>query len=492
MSDDQRVVVIGSGPAGAMAARELVGQGVPVTLLEAGTARPSGRLVRVAGRNVFRQMPEPASPPEDFVRTGHPETMWISNLALGGLSNQWTGAVPRFSPSDFTEGERIDVRYRWPIGYDDLASFYADAESVLQVTASPAEFAALPAGQPRYRRFLPRDWQPVARAAASLGQGLTVLPLADGPDWLVARRGTAFNSFSRIVQGLLASPLFELRTGAQALRLEWSKAGRRVESVLYHDRATGPQRVDAAAVVVAAGALRSTKLLFDSACDDFPAGLGNQEGVLGRYFHDHPKEWWVVETDRPLARLAPAAYLTRMPYDASAPLMATSWTIGNASFRDKVLSLAPTTSTQFGVQVFGTMRPTEDRFVRPHPELVDEFGLPQLELSIAFSTEEVDNVVASRERFLAVLAAAGVGAHIRPIEPQLVPGNAVHYGGTARMHASSRYGVVDEWNRVFGVPNVVVCDASSFTTNSEKNPTLTLMAIAARAARRLACDMKAG
>src|SRR5947207_971151 len=88
---------------------------------EAGTDRPRGLLVRVAGRNVFRQTPEPASEPEVFVRTGHPDTMWISNLALGGLSNQWTGAVPRFSPSDFTEGERIDVRYRWPIGYDDLA-----------------------------------------------------------------------------------------------------------------------------------------------------------------------------------------------------------------------------------------------------------------------------------------------------------------------------------------------------------------------------------
>ena len=60
------------------------------------------------------------------------------------------------------------------------------------------------------------------------------------------------------------------------------------------------------------------------------------------------------------------------------------------------------------------------------------------------------------------------------------------------MHRSPSFGVLDEWNRPFDVPNVAVTDASCFTTNTEKNPTLTAMALSARAARRLATDLKAG
>ena len=90
------------------------------------------------------------------------------------------------------------------------------------------------------------------------------------------------------------------------------------------------------------------------------------------------------------------------------------------------------------------------------------------------------------------MADAGYQCRLDPVEPQLAPGRAVHYGGTARMHRSRAHGVLNEWNRPFDVPNLIVTDASCFTTNSEKNPTLTAMALSARAARRLADDLKTG
>jgi choline dehydrogenase-like flavoprotein len=295
------------------------------------------------------------------------------------------------------------------------------------------------------------------------------------------------------VHDLLASPHFELRSGAHVLQVEWSAGRRRVEGVVYRDRTTGAdQRLAAAGVVVACGALRSTKLLFDSACPDFPDGIGNNDGVLGRYLHDHPKEWWSFESDRPLSRLSPAAYLTRRPYDVSKPLLATSWTLGLARPQDRVLSLTPLKSRAVGVQVFGTMQPTEDRYVRPDAHATDEFGLPQLEVSIRFSPDELDNVMASRGHLLELMADAGYDCRLDPVVPQLTPGSAVHYGGTARMHRSRRFGALDEWNRPFDVPNLIVTDASCFTTNTEKNPTLTAMALSARAARRLADDLKTG
>jgi choline dehydrogenase-like flavoprotein len=488
----ESVVVIGSGPSGAMAAHELVRQGAAVTMLEAGSADPSGLLVRVAGRNLFRRTPELKNELH-YVSGGHPSTTWFRTLEPGGLSNQWTGAVPRFAPQDFSDGQRIDERYRWPLDYQDLVPFYELAERQLSITASGDDVPQLPAGWVDHRRSLPRDWQAVAAVAARRGQGLTVLPLADGPDFLFARRATAFNSYSMIVRKLMPNPRFVLKTGCTALRLEWSGAGRRVEAVTYHDRYTSQEEwLPATAVVVACGPLGSTKLLFDSACSDFPDGLGNGHGVLGRYLHDHAKEWWAVDFERPISRLAPAGYLTRRPFDDSSPLLSTSWTVGLGSTAERLRSVFPGKSHSVGVQVFGSMIPSDRFFVRSAPDLKDEFGLPQLDIHLAFDAEVIDNVAAARASFVELMDEAGYPGTLSPVVPQCIPGASVHFGGTARMHRRPEFGVIDPWNRLFDVPNVVVVDASSFTTSSEKNPTLTAMALAARAAHRLVDDLKHG
>jgi choline dehydrogenase-like flavoprotein len=477
-----------------MAARQLIDQGIPVTMLESGTDKPDGLLVRAGGRTLYRKTPR-LDDEGDCVMSGNPSTVWHRSLRPGGLSNQWTGAVPRFAPLDFSDGERLDLRYRWPLDYRDLEPFYQQAEKVLQITAAGKDSPQLPVGYVRHSRLLPKDWQEVADVAAGRGQGLTTMPLAEGPNYLLARRATAFNSYSRIVQKLMSRPLFRLRSGCTALRLEWSGSTSRVTSVIYHDEATGSQqRLPAAAVVVACGALGSAKLLFDSACSDFPDGLGNDAGLLGRYLHDHPKEWWSIKLDRPITRLARAAYLTRRPFDQAPPLMSTSWTLGlgSGSEKEKVRSLFPGKTTSIGVQVFGSMIPSERFYVRPHPTLTDRFGLPQLEIHLDFDSNVIQNVHSARASFMELMAEAGYDSTLDPVVPQCTPGLAVHYGGTVRMHRSREFGVTDPWNRLFDVPNVAVVDAGTFTTSSEKNPTLTAMALAARAAQRLAGDLRRG
>jgi choline dehydrogenase-like flavoprotein len=486
-----RVVVIGSGPSGAAAARELLRHRVPVTMLESGTDAPTGWLLRARGRNLARRGPRTTADPCRFVATGHPGTMWIEHLQPGGLSNLWTGAVPRFSRADFTDGERLHERYRWPVSYDDLVPYYERVERLLHITAAPRPVPALPSGYADHRRELPAAWEAIARVAARHGQGLTALPLADGPDWMLVRRGTAFNSFSRIAADLQRSPLFELRTGAHAVRLEWSGADRRIRSILYRDRAHAEERsLTAAAVVVACGPLRSTKLLFDSACPDFPDGLGNTDGLLGRYLHDHPKEWWSFTIDPGLPRLAPSGYLARRPYESSRPLLAASCTVGNACRRDKVLSLTPLRAARFGVQVLGSMVPTPQGYVRPSSTERDQFGCPTLEICIDFDAATIKNVEDARTHFIGLMGEAGYRCSLDPVVPQLVPGMVAHYGGTARMHRCREHGVLNAWNRPFDIPNLVVSDASCFTTNTEKNPTLTAMALSTRAAERLADDLQ--
>jgi choline dehydrogenase-like flavoprotein len=223
MDDERHVVVIGSGPAGAAAARELAQNGIAVTLLEAGSDVQPGLLVRAGGRNLFRRVP-PLLEEAGHSVSGDPRTQCWVKFAPGGLSNNWTGAVPRFAPEDFTEGERLHERFRWPIGYADLAPFYERLERSLDITADPRDVPQLPGGYASYPHRLPKDWHDVERAANKRGQGFTTYPLADGPPNMLVRRGTAFNSFDGIVRPLLHLTNFRLLTGAHALQLEWSPA----------------------------------------------------------------------------------------------------------------------------------------------------------------------------------------------------------------------------------------------------------------------------
>jgi len=490
--DERQVVIIGSGPAGAAAARELVLLGIPVTMLESGTDFQNGLLIRSGGKNLFRRVP-PLGEDGKHIVSGDPRTLCYAKHAPGGLSNNWTGAVPRFAPEDFTEGERLDQRYVWPITYSELAPYYEKVERYMTITADPRDVPQMPGGYVSYANRLPEDWQSVVRAASKHGQGFTTYPLADGPPNMFVRRGTAFNSFTEVVRPLLKSSNFRLQTGAHALQIEWSSAKRKVDGVTYFCRqSNSTKRIAASAVIVACGPMGSAKLLHNSVSRDFPQGLGNSEGVLGRYMHDHPREWWTFQMEKPLSLLAPAGYLTRLPYASSPPLLATSWTLGVANIKDRIRSRFGLKGATVSVQMIGTMIPTEACVAKPSTTTKDEFGLPALDVCMRYSDAEVQNVVNARQHLMNLMAEAGYRSTIGDVVPTLFPGTIAHYGGTARMHAQSKYGVVDAWNRVYGAANVLVCDASCFTTAAEKNPTLTLMAIATRAAARLANDLKHG
>jgi choline dehydrogenase-like flavoprotein len=400
------------------------------------------------------------------------------------LSNYWTGAVPRFAAEDFWEGERLHERYRWPVDYSDLAKYYTYAEGLLGVVGGRRQ--PLQGAAPESlitERELPRAWRSVAEFAERLGHGLNFAPLADGPDWMIRKSGAAFNSFVSVVARLRRFPQFELRLGAHAQRLTWDGARQRIDGVEYLDLASGSTRhIAASAVVVAAGPVASPKLLLHSTSPAYPDGLGNSRGLVGRFLHDHPNDWCMLMLDRPLPRLDQPLHLTRAPYANSAPLLAASLTIGPLSKWDRLLSLVGTTGRQFGLVTFATMLPEDHNCLSLDPQRRDEFGMPVLDIHMRYGPEVAETVSAAHTQLLAILQAAGFNASIECPVDRLVPGFSAHYGGGSRMHASPMYGVLDGWNRVHGVNNVAVVDASSFTTAVEKNPTLTAMALAARAA----------
>jgi choline dehydrogenase-like flavoprotein len=489
---DAAVVVIGSGPCGAAAAARLVDRGADVVLLDAGLRAPRGLIVRAGGHTVMRRKGWSDYSHDRLDPASGEGVEWYSSLSLGGLSNYWTAAVPRFAPEDFTEGARIDERYVWPVTYEDLEPFYADVEKELTVTTGEAEISGVPPNDARFTHRLPEDWKAIAAAATDQGHGVGALPMAKGHPWMAARRGTEFSSYHCMLRPRLGAPNLRLVTGAYALKLNWSSATGRVESVDYQDRRTGRvENVRARAVVVAAGAIDSTVVLMRSTSSDFPHGLGNTAGLLGRYLHDHPRQWWTANPQRPLTSLGHPVYVARDGYDASPPLMASSLTIGLSSMRDRLRSFYRGRSDVFGVQVFGTMIPTDELGV-VLPDGDGDPGRSRPVISLRYDSAAIDNMVTARERLRVVLATAGLGVEIPGPFHELRPGSSVHFGGTVRMHDNPELGMLDCWNRLYDVPNVIVADSSCFTTGPEKNPTLTAMALATRAADHLVTELSAG
>src|SRR5690349_20220734 len=155
MPDSNRIVVIGSGPAGAAAAlfASKVG-GVEVLVLEAGSEKQLlGFTLRVKGFTVAKYRPQ-LHARTDLNLVGDPNTHIYEALAPGGLSNHWSCAVPRFSREDIGDAARGGEAYAWPIGYDDLAPWYDRVEPHLCIAASGEETPQIPAGRAAVARGL--------------------------------------------------------------------------------------------------------------------------------------------------------------------------------------------------------------------------------------------------------------------------------------------------------------------------------------------------
>ena len=168
-ADDDRVVVIGSGPTGAIAAARLVERGIPVTMLDAGHPCSAGTPRPAAGNTLVRLSSQAEMSYERKDAATADEIDWGSSLSLGGLSNYWTGAVPRFAPSDFTEGALVDERYEWPVTYDDLVPHYDAVERVINITAGRRPIAGIPPNIVRHPYSAPADWQQLIDGASRAG-----------------------------------------------------------------------------------------------------------------------------------------------------------------------------------------------------------------------------------------------------------------------------------------------------------------------------------
>jgi choline dehydrogenase-like flavoprotein len=167
---------------------------------------------------------------------------------------------------------------------------------------------------------------------------------------------------------------------------------------------------------------------------------------------------------------------------------------GTPMLAESVREGRPGRLSWLGFSVFGTMAPSNDHWVArdsASTALPGANGDVRLKLNVRHPPEARVALDKARDDLVDILTRAGRKPRIRSwqVEPA---GDSKHYGGTCRMHASPRFGMLDAFGRMHAVPNVAVVDSAAFTTGPEKNPVLTAMALAARAGDRLAEDLQAG
>jgi choline dehydrogenase-like flavoprotein len=464
-----------------------------VLILEAGSEQAArGLTVRFRGFTLLKRR-RVLHPRPGVAATADPKAELYEDLAPGGLTNHWSCAVPRFSPEDFADATRAGEEYAWPIGYDDIAPWYGRVEELLHIAGGSRDYVQLPAGNALRARELGPDWDRIAAEATSRGRSLAPMPYAYGAETTVTWSGTVFNSFVRLIKPELRSGRLTTRFDARVVGLEWSPQRRRVEAVRVRDARTGAEsRMPCRAVVVAAGAICTPEILLASKSADFPDGLGNTHGVLGRYLNDHPLGKLLVDLSAPVS-FHPPSYVTRPTLDRAPPLYAAAcmqWT-GTDALVKSLLARHPGRLAYAGFNVFGTMAPNREDQISLDSDRQPNGGGPALQLHIRHPPEARVALEKARDDLVDTLSAAGLQPRVRlwHVEPV---GNSRHYAGSCRMHASPRFGMLGAWGRLHGVPNVAVADSSAFTTNPEKNPVLTSMTLAARAGHRLAEELRGG
>ena len=537
------VVVIGSGASGGMAAYNLTQKGVKVLLLDAGEEFDRRYFwTHTLPYQADARLRKGDEPPRFFLDKKEqpyltPEAKPFDLMRVwgrGGKTNVWGRVSLRMSDLDFAAAERDGWGIPWPIRYADIAPYYDKAEQLMGVCGGTDDSDVLPGSKVLMPAPAPRCGEVFLRKACDKLR----IPVVAGrrANFTRPHRGFApchycgacgqgcdtasfFNSADHLIPQALETGNLEIQPNAVVARILVDANGR-ASGVQYFDRKTGAERqVKARVVVLGASAMDSTRILLNSKSTRFPNGLGNGSDQLGRNFC----EQIMVHVRGFLPQLygrgytnddgigGEHVYMPRFNHRPDRPkpdylrgFGMQFWNTGSQTTGADVAQYLPGFGASFKAEVkkrypalvslhpFGEVLPRPENRVTVDESRRDRYGVPLMKVDVAFGDNERKmrkHMYDTCQEILETLKAEIVPIDREANDP---PGSAIHEHGTCRMGKDPKTSLLNSFNQMHEVANVFVVDGSAFPNASEKNPTLSIVALSWRATDYLAEELRAG
>lgn len=549
-------IVVGSGVSGGFAAKELTEKGLRVLMLDRGFMVEHRRDYKYEGVPAYdiparNAMPAPLVDRDYFItRNGYPEPAnvgfynndrlnpydfdenqkfyWIRPAAVGGKSLIWGRWTFRWSPDDFDANRREGVDGAWPIGYDDVAPWYSYVEKIAGISGSRENLPYLPDSE--FQQPIPmniaEEWMKGRLETEFPGRKLINARIAniteDMPHQGRVRcqmrnqcsRGCSFGGYfstqAVTLPAARATGRLTLKSDAVVKSLEYDRASGRVSGVRVVDAKTGEEEVIPAGIVfLCASAMGSTQILLNSRNPASGRSHFDSSGTLGRYVMDHIFRVIIMGeipgmTDYiEYGRRPGAVYIPRfrnLQGDEGVGFTRGYGYQGGAS-------RAPAAPQGFGAAMkhgmrgydawrfmmvaFGECLPYRDNQVSLSQEKSDRFGIPQMHFNVSFRDNELRMMDDARSQGEEMLRKSGL-SNVMSMRGEHVPGDAIHEMGGARMGADPASSVLNKWSQAHDAPNLFVTDGAQMTSASCVNPSLTFMALTARAADYAVKQLRAG
>jgi choline dehydrogenase-like flavoprotein len=450
---------------------------------------------------------------------------WIRGNQVGGKSLMWARGTQRWSQYDFDGPARDGYAVEWPIGYKDIAPWYSYVERFAGISGNKDGLAQLPDGE-----FLPPHEQSCVEKHFSQQMAKHykgTRPVIIGrcahltkpqPIHLKQGRGQCQNRnlcergcpFGGYFSSNSSTLPWAAKTGNLTL-----KPDSVVHSIIYDEqlgKATGVRVIDAHTkemteyfakiIFVNASTLNTNLILLNSISSRFPNGLGNDNGLLGKYvaFHNFRTtisaeyEGYLESTTagiRPNGSYIPrfrnvfkqeTDFLRGYAAGFSASRMSSTDRSGFGEELKANLMQRRYGNWRVGSHMMGETLPKETNYVKLDNNLKDPYGIPQLRVSVGYDDNDEKMIQDFHQQMTEMLTVAGFKNIQTHDKPDKAPGLDIHEMGGVRMGKDPKTSLLNKWNQLHQVKNVFVTDGACMTTNSTQNPSLTFMAITARAA----------
>ncbi len=459
------------------------------------------------------------------------EFLWVRGYHLGGRSLMWGRQCYRLSEMDFTANEREGRGTPWPIGYADVEPWYAYVEKFAGISGEALGLQQVPDSVFLPPMPLTAVEQHVKRSIAEKmgGRVMTigraaVLTQAHqgragchycGPCDRGCTPGSYFSSLSSTLPAAQATGNLTVRPDAIVHSLVYDESSDRITGVRVIDRVTKePVEYRARLVFLCASAIASAQILLNTTTPRFPDGLGNQSGTLGRGIMDHHFKCGATgdvpgfEDRYTYGNRPNGIYIPRyqnLPWEpASARDFARGYGFQGGSWRDGwgrggnqpgigvalKERLREPGQWKMVMSPFGEILANDDNRVEL-TDARDAWGLPVPRIVGGLGDNEFRMREGMKTDSAEMLEAAGA-QNITVFDSPYRLGEGIHEMGTARMSRTPDEGVLNKWNQVHDVPNLFVTDGACMTSAGCQNPSLTYMALTARAVDHAVDSMKRG